>query len=123
MPKGDRTGPMRTGAMSGRAKGFCAGFDMPGYAHLTVGGGAGLRAGRRRGGWSGPTVGGRGGCYRPFAASRMGRMNFGGYVFPPQPFNPELEVESLRNRSQVLQSEMDAVNKRLAELEEQEKSS
>jgi hypothetical protein len=56
MPKGDRTGPMGTGAMSGRAAGFCAGFDTPGYAHPTPAGGAGMRAGRRRGGWSGPAA-------------------------------------------------------------------
>jgi hypothetical protein len=122
MPKGDRTGPMGAGAMSGRAKGFCSGFDMPGYAHPMGAGGAGMRAGRRRGGGSGPTAGGRGWCYRPFAASRMGRMNFGGYRSVLQPVNPELDKESLRNRSQVLQSELDAVNSRLAEIESQEKA-
>lgn len=82
-----------------------------------------MRAGRRRGGWSGPAAGGRGWCYRPSATGRMGRMYFGGYGYVPQPLNPELEKETLRNRSQVLQAELDAVNKRMAEIEPEEKAS
>lgn len=31
MPRGDGTGPMGMGAMTGRGAGFCAGFKMPGY--------------------------------------------------------------------------------------------
>jgi hypothetical protein len=52
----------------------------------------------------------------------MGRMYFGGYGSARQPLNPELEKESLRNRSRVLQSELDAINQRLAEIEPEEKA-
>jgi hypothetical protein len=38
MPAGDQTGPRGLGPMTGRAVGFCAGFDVPGY---TRGGGFG----------------------------------------------------------------------------------
>ena len=31
MPRGDRTGPMGMGPRTGRAAGYCAGYDMPGY--------------------------------------------------------------------------------------------
>jgi hypothetical protein len=31
MPRGDRTGPAGMGPMTGRAAGYCAGYDMPGY--------------------------------------------------------------------------------------------
>lgn len=31
MPTGDRTGPMGQGTRTGRARGFCSGFDAPGY--------------------------------------------------------------------------------------------
>ena len=31
MPAGDRTGPSGMGPMTGRAAGYCAGNDMPGY--------------------------------------------------------------------------------------------
>ena len=123
MPKGDRTGPMGTGARSGRAAGFCAGFNAPGYANMTNVGGAGMRAGRRRGGIYSQGGGGRGWCSGPFAGRRMGRMVFGGYGYASQPLNPESEKESLRNRSQALQSELDAVNRRLAEIEPEEKAS
>jgi hypothetical protein len=122
MPRGDRTGPMGAGAMSGRAAGICAGFDTPGYANPTSAGGVRMRAGRGRGSWSGPAAGSRGWCYRPFAIGRMGRRYFGGYGSALQPLNPELEKESLRNRSRVLQSELDAVNQRLAEIEPEEKA-
>ena len=32
MPFGDRTGPLGSGPMTGRAAGFCAGFGRPGFA-------------------------------------------------------------------------------------------
>lgn len=31
MPRGDGTGPMGLGPMTGRAAGYCAGFRVPGY--------------------------------------------------------------------------------------------
>jgi Family of unknown function (DUF5320) len=122
MPKADRTGPMGTGAMSGRAAGYCAGFDRPGHANPTAPGGAGMRRGCRRGGWGGPTAGGRGWRHRSLATGQTGPMPFGGYAFSRRPFNPELEKESLRNRSQALQSELEAVSKRLVEIASQEKA-
>jgi hypothetical protein len=123
MPKGDRTGPVGTGARSGRAAGFCTGFNMPGYAHPRNAGGAGRRAGRRRGGFRSQGGGGREWCSRPFATGRLGRMAFGGYGTALQPLDPELERQTLRNRSQALQSELDAVNRRLTELQPEEQTS
>lgn len=123
MTKGDRTGPMGTGAMSGRAAGFCAGFKMPGFAHPMNPGGAGMRAGRRHGGCGSLASGGRGWSFRPLATGRAGRMSFGSNRSAFQPVDPELEKELLRNRTQVLQSELDDVNRRLTEIESQEKMS
>ena len=37
MPRGDRTGPMGMGPMTGRAAGYCAGYGVPGYANPTTG--------------------------------------------------------------------------------------
>ena len=31
MPRGDKTGPLGAGAMTGRGMGFCAGYNVPGY--------------------------------------------------------------------------------------------
>ena len=33
MPGGDRTGPLGMGPMTGRAAGYCAGFQMPGFVN------------------------------------------------------------------------------------------
>lgn len=54
MPRGDGTGPRGLGPMTGRAAGFCAGFDAPGYANnlprarLGLGRGFGRGRGFRR---------------------------------------------------------------------------
>jgi hypothetical protein len=37
MPFGDGTGPAGAGPMTGRAAGFCAGYQMPGYMNPVVG--------------------------------------------------------------------------------------
>ena len=52
MPWGDRTGPMGRGSMTGRAAGYCAGYNAPGFANniiLGVGRGFGRGRGFRRG--------------------------------------------------------------------------
>ena len=33
MPRGDGTGPLGRGSMTGRGMGYCAGFEAPGYAN------------------------------------------------------------------------------------------
>ena len=114
MPKGDRTGPMGTGAMSGRAAGFCGGYKMPGYANAAYAQGLGMGMGHRRRAWCSPQLGGYGRRFG-FTAARMGRMHFGGYPFGIPPVDPELEKEYLVRRSQVLQSELDDINRRMAE--------
>ena len=37
MPRGDGTGPAGMGPMTGRAAGYCAGFNAPGFANLSTG--------------------------------------------------------------------------------------
>ncbi|KPL16493.1 MAG: hypothetical protein AMJ92_12805 [candidate division Zixibacteria bacterium SM23_81] len=34
MPRGDGTGPMGLGPMTGRAAGYCAGYPLPGFMNL-----------------------------------------------------------------------------------------
>ncbi len=48
MPRGDRTGPMGMGPMTGRGAGFCSGSERPGYASFW-GFGSRFGAGRGRG--------------------------------------------------------------------------
>lgn len=49
MPRGDGTGPMGMGPMTGRAAGYCAGFDVPGYMNAAPGSGYGMGRGFGRG--------------------------------------------------------------------------
>jgi hypothetical protein len=55
MPGGDRTGPLGQGPRTGRAAGFCADFEIPGYVNpgfsyrFGYGGGRGFRGGAGRG--------------------------------------------------------------------------
>lgn len=47
MPRGDGTGPLGTGPMTGRRTGYCAGFPTPGFVN-PLGGRMGLGLGRGR---------------------------------------------------------------------------
>ncbi|NLJ24593.1 MAG: DUF5320 domain-containing protein [Firmicutes bacterium] len=50
MPRGDGTGPVGMGRMTGRGAGYCAGFAVPGYANPGgVRRGLGFGRGYRRG--------------------------------------------------------------------------
>lgn len=108
MPRGDGTGPMGMGAMSGRAAGYCAGYGMPGFANPLPGRGLGR---------------GRGWRNMFYATGLPGWMRFGGYAAPygsPTPFqkpDPELEKQALKNQAEALQSELDSIKKRLGEME------
>lgn len=93
MPRGDGTGPMGLGPMSGRGAGFCAGFNMPGFANR--GCGFGLGAGRRAG-------------FRAAGA--------GGWRGEPA-VTAEDDQKALRRQLDVLQGQLDAIKKRLGETE------
>jgi len=118
MPRGDGTGPMGMGAMTGRAAGYCAGSGMPGYANSIPGRGSGMGFGRGYG------FGGGRRCRQMFyATGPVGWMRFGGYAAPyghPAPYqkpDPALEKQVLKNQAETLQSELDFIKKRLAEVE------
>lgn len=109
MPRGDRTGPMGMGPMTGRAMGFCAGYGMPGCANPGLG--------RSFGG------GGHGWRHWFYATGLPGWMRFGGYAAPyryPAPYqetSPEMEKLALKNQAESLQSQLDFIKKRLSEIE------
>ena len=113
MPRGDGTGPMGMGALSGRAAGYCAGFGMPGYANPVPGRGPGMGFGRGRG-FGG---GGRGWRHMFYATGLPGWMRFGGYATPYQNPDPNLEKQTLKSQTEALQSELDFIKKRLSEIE------
>lgn len=130
MPWGDRTGPWGLGPLTGRAAGFCAGFGMPGYMNPIPGRGFARGFGRGRGGGfrgRGFGGGGRGWRHGYYATGLPGWMRFGGghpwaapwgYTGPAYAGpDPETEKQALKNQADALQSELDFIRKRLADLE------
>ena len=109
MPRGDGTGPAGAGPMTGRAAGYCAGYNMPGFMN-PVGG----RFGRGMG-WGRGFGRGRGwrswGTYPAYAPSDYGMPP----TYPPP--TPEQEVDSLRNQAQFLSHQLNQIQKRISELE------
>ncbi len=104
MPRGDRTGPLGLGPMTGRRAGYCAGFNTPGFANPAV-----PRYGAGFGGGFGGGFGWR----------RMGYWGAApGWQYPaPSPLTPQQESESLKAEANWLRNQLDAIEKRIAELE------
>ena len=104
MPGRDQTGPMGVGAMTGRGAGICARVGMSGYENTVTGRGFGMGYGRGR-------------RNRFYATGQPGWMRFGWSAGPNQ--NPDLGMErqSLKSQTEVLQSELNAIKKRLSEME------
>lgn len=123
MPLGDRTGPMGQGPRTGRALGFCSGYDSPGY---TKGFGGGMGRGFKFGGGMGRGMGmgmgmgmGRG---RGF-----GRGRFFGWSYPGnyqdfpwmQPASKDDEIKMLKSQAESLKRTQKDIEKRLSELEKE----
>ncbi len=112
MPRGDGTGPRGLGPMTGRAAGYCAGFDAPGYANAAPGRGFGMGFGRG-GGFGG---GGRGWRNRFYATGLPGWVR-GGFSAPYWNQSPDEEKQTLKFRADALQSELESIRKRLEKIE------
>jgi len=99
--------------MTGRGAGYCAGFGMPGYLNPT----AGRCFGRGFGFWG---RGGRGGGFgfrrRFYATGVPGWAWYGATAAPYFSADPEAEKQALNHEAEWLQTELDAVKKRLEEL-------
>ena len=97
MPRGDGTGPMGMGPVTGRGAGFCAGFTAPGHANSAGGFGRGR------------------GFRRMFCATGLprwvhcGNQNEKGAYFA----SDADEKEFLKNQAKFLESRLDSIKKRL----------
>ncbi len=111
MPGGDRTGPLGLGPRTGRALGYCAGYDSPGFTRGIPRGGAGFGYGR---GW------GRG-FGRGFWGHGRGFWRRGYYpdVYPVP--TREEEKTYLENMVKDLEAELKAIKERLQELSKEKK--
>jgi len=101
MPRGNKTGPAGQGPLTGRGRGYCAGYNQPGFMTPGFGGGRGWGRGLGRG---------------------FGRRDFWGYG-PYQPYQPQItkkeEKEILEDEVTDLEEELKAIKARLTELKGQ----
>lgn len=93
MPRGNGTGPMGAGPMTGRRLGTCAGNNAPGYA--MGGGGLGHGMGRGMGRRMGFRNRGFGGC--------------GNQVPAPQFMSREDQVAALKAQQTAIQEQIDTL--------------
>ncbi len=89
MPRGDGTGPNGAGPMTGRAMGFCAGFNSPGFMNPGFGRGMGLRRGFGRG--------------------------FAWRAIQPQFIQPQVITE--KQEKEILEQELDALKQEMQEIQ------
>ncbi|MBC8182623.1 DUF5320 domain-containing protein [candidate division KSB1 bacterium] len=114
MPGGDRTGPRGMGSMTGRGAGYCAGYNVPGYATPGFG---------RGGGFGG---GGRGHRNMYYYTGLPGWVRYGEapFVAPygAQPLasqtTPEQELDYLKYQAKYFQDSLENINKLISEMEE-----
>ena len=104
MPGGDRTGPWGAGPMTGRASGFCAGYDVPGYMNPAFGRGVGGGRGRGYGRGFG-MGGGRGWRHQYYATGLPGWGR--GYAYPyPHPVGAPADFGTPTNAKAVQAEEL-----------------
>jgi hypothetical protein len=101
MPRGDRTGPMGMGPMTGRGAGFCAGNVM----NQMPGRGAGF--GRRQGRGFGRGMG------RKFGWGVQGVPAYA----QPASYSQVDELSALKNQARYFGEALESVNSRISEFE------
>ena len=118
MPYGDRTGPRGLGPRTGRALGYCAGYDTPGY---TKGPGMGLGRGWGRGFGRGRGIGwGRGmGWGRGFGWGTPIYPFYGTPInvnVPVAPLSKEDRLSMLTQEKEYLESEMTQIKNAIEDI-------
>lgn len=108
MPRGDQTGPEGMGPRTGRAAGFCAGYEVPGYANPVPGRGSGMGRG---GAWG--RRGGRG-WRRWFHATGQPRW---ARTAGPQMIQED-EANALKAQASWLNEQLESIQQRLRDLQE-----
>lgn len=123
MPRGDGTGPVGMGPMTGRGVGRCAGYVAEGFVNPVYGRGF---CGWGRGG------GGRGWRNRFYATGLTGWQRAGGnwpawgniftptapYGAPVPPYKAgATEIDVLKEQAEYLKNTLEGISKRIEELE------
>ena len=100
MPQGDKTGPNGQGSMTGRRRGYCAGFNAPGFTNPEFRRGFGRGFGRGGGfGWRA----------RAIQSTPIQQV---------QPTTEKQEKQFLEQELNTLKEEMKEIEKRLKELKD-----
>jgi len=109
MPRGDGTGPMGMGPMTGRGLGYCTGRAAPGNVNYGCGMGFGRGRGFRR-------------MYGMTGLPGWVRNDAYPYGLPPnaRPFPAIDEREALRNQAAFLEKQLNQVREQLGNLKETE---
>jgi hypothetical protein len=107
MPRGDRTGPLGEGPMTGRQLGYGAGFDSPGYTK-----GAGERLGR---GFRGRGAGFGRGYGRGFFRQGFDPGYFWRGQEPAQPadIHGETDIDTLKSEIRDLKDRLSTIMKHM----------
>jgi len=122
MPRGDGTGPLGLGPMTGRIAGFCAGYPVPGYMNPVAGRGY-FGWGR---GWFGRGRGFRHWYYATglpgWLRASLGYPAFAGWVNPAlYPYgaevSPKQEADILKKQAEALEKELEDIRSRIETLE------
>jgi len=107
MPRGNRMGPAGLGPMTGRGMGYCAGFNIPGFANRA---GGFIMGGFGRG---------RGFRNMYYMTGLPAWARYGGFTAPDTISLDEKTL--LDSRQKVLEEELNLIRKQLKKLEEQNK--
>jgi Family of unknown function (DUF5320) len=116
MPRGDRTGPFGEGPMTGRAAGYCGGHAVAGFASRPTSQRYGPGLGIGRGPGRGPGAGGGFGYRHRFYATGIPLSAYSSSGSGPTLDRNE-EVALLKSESERLQSVLETIERRLAQLE------
>jgi hypothetical protein len=104
------------GPMTGRRGGYCAGYDMPGYANPAFGRGGYFGRGMGRGG-------GRGRGFRHWFLPFWGRIHpFGSWPqagYGSAPMDKETEMEMLKAEAADMEGALKQIQERLTKLQEE----
>ena len=114
MPRGDGTGPAGRGLLTGRGAGYCAGFNLPGYANPTAGRALGLARGYRGGKGPGGGRGAAGAAGPPPIHIRRPRY-YGSQLSEEEA--REQELEDLKRTAEELEDNLEAVREKINQLQ------
>ena len=118
MPGGDRTGPMGMGMRSGRGAGCCSGEGRSGYAGARFGFRCGQGYGRGRGfRGAGQVRGFAAWMNRPWERAWPRDRRYGIDTVPYESPNTKMKKRMLTRQAEDLQVELDAVRKRLGDID------